>query len=246
MKGQAHRTEVAAQPLVTKEARVRLVIVRWVLDGRTIEEAAERYGYNRKTITGWLRRYREAGPTGLNDRQGVVVRRKHSKIPPRVRQLIREARLQHPEWAKHPIMRWLMQQGYKLPPSTVHQLVRDVEPRIRLGDASVLLFEVSDVDARNVRITGDFLEWSKDGLPLTKAGQGKWSLAIRLAPGDYTCRFLLDGRVIMLPERESGRRGTSIPAVAFTDAHGLGQMSIQAIARDRVPNGTPLVHIKGD
>ena len=91
-----------------------------------------------------------------------------------------------------------MQRGHKLPLSTVHHLAYEVEPRIRLGQGEVFYFtlEHGGDEVRDVRITGDFLDWSKEGIPLGSSTEQyfseatslkwtgvKWSLAVELDPG---------------------------------------------------------------
>ncbi len=48
-------------------------------------------------------------------------------------------------------------------------------------------------DARNVVFTGDFSNWSKDSVRLTKAANGEWTGSVDLAPGEYQYRLLVDG-----------------------------------------------------
>lgn len=47
--------------------------------------------------------------------------------------------------------------------------------------------------ARDVRITGEFSEWSPAGIPLSPEGPGAWTATLRLAPGEYQYRFIVDG-----------------------------------------------------
>lgn len=48
-------------------------------------------------------------------------------------------------------------------------------------------------DALRVRITGDFTQWSKEGSPLELDGEGCWSCVLKLPPGEYQYRLLVDG-----------------------------------------------------
>lgn len=48
-------------------------------------------------------------------------------------------------------------------------------------------------DAREVVLTGDFTEWAKDRIRLTKAADGDWIGTVELAPGEYQYRLLVDG-----------------------------------------------------
>ena len=202
---------------LTDEALERLTIVLWVLDGHTIQEASGRFNCHRQTIATWLRRYQDKGPAGLNPAS-----RKHSKIHPVVRQLVRQAMLEHPEWSKRPLARWLAGHGHKLPLSTVHHVVHDVEPRIHVSEdrRKLLYFHFAphpDETRRwhDVRVTGDFLQWSPHGVALELHEGGNRAVAFKLPPGDYRCRFIVDGSVIMVPYHSDRPRGAPLKARAF-------------------------------
>ncbi len=47
--------------------------------------------------------------------------------------------------------------------------------------------------AREVLVTGDFTAWSRDGLRLTSGGPGSWGATLKLAPGEYQYRLIVDG-----------------------------------------------------
>jgi 1,4-alpha-glucan branching enzyme len=47
--------------------------------------------------------------------------------------------------------------------------------------------------ARHVCVTGDFTEWSREGIPLSLTTDDEWKTTLRLPPGRYEYRFLVDG-----------------------------------------------------
>lgn len=49
-------------------------------------------------------------------------------------------------------------------------------------------------DARTVSITGDFTDWSGQGIPLRRETGGIWQTSLSLAPGDYQYRLLVNGQ----------------------------------------------------
>ncbi len=55
-------------------------------------------------------------------------------------------------------------------------------------------YEVQLPGARDVAITGDFVQWAPQGVPLSYDGAGTWRTALDLAPGEYQYRLLVDGR----------------------------------------------------
>jgi len=49
------------------------------------------------------------------------------------------------------------------------------------------------LDANDVRITGDFTEWTRGGIPLWNDGDGSWRTMLSLNPGVYEYRMVIDG-----------------------------------------------------
>jgi len=49
-------------------------------------------------------------------------------------------------------------------------------------------------EAKEVRIIGDFSGWAKEGIRFSPAGEGVWEATLKLAPGEYQYRLLVDGR----------------------------------------------------
>ena len=52
---------------------------------------------------------------------------------------------------------------------------------------------VKEMVAEEVRVTGDFTEWRKDGVRLSHDGNGDWRTVLALEPGRYQYRLLVDG-----------------------------------------------------
>ncbi len=48
-------------------------------------------------------------------------------------------------------------------------------------------------EAPNVFLVGDFNSWDISSHPLKKASKGNWKTSIKLIPGRYEYRFLVDG-----------------------------------------------------
>lgn len=49
-------------------------------------------------------------------------------------------------------------------------------------------------EAKAVSVSGDFTQWSLEGIPLTKDSSGDWRLTLKLAPGEYQYRLRIDGQ----------------------------------------------------
>jgi 1,4-alpha-glucan branching enzyme len=54
-------------------------------------------------------------------------------------------------------------------------------------------FVVRLPDAQEVSVTGDFTNWSEDGIALAKGSNGDWQTNLRLSPGEYQYRLRVDG-----------------------------------------------------
>ena len=54
-------------------------------------------------------------------------------------------------------------------------------------------FVVRAAKAKEVRVTGDFRDWVKEGIPLSHDGNGEWRTVLMLEPGEYQYRLLIDG-----------------------------------------------------
>jgi transposase InsO family protein len=110
---------------------------RAVLDvgaGVPVTEVAERYGVSRQSVHTWLRRYRQEGISGLEDRSHQV--HDHPwRIPAGVEEAICELRRGHPKWGPRRLVFEMGRRGYgTVTRSTVYRtLVRNglVEPTSR-------------------------------------------------------------------------------------------------------------------
>lgn len=54
-------------------------------------------------------------------------------------------------------------------------------------------FEYFDPGARTVTVAGDFNQWSPSARPLRRDAGGRWSVSVKLPPGSYHYRFVVDG-----------------------------------------------------
>lgn len=66
--------------------------------------------------------------------------------------------------------------------------------------------------ARDVRVSGEFNDWSSAGIPLSAEAPGTWTATLRLAPGEYQYRFIVDGEWRDDPEAprvQNGLGGTN-------------------------------------
>ena len=63
--------------------------------------------------------------------------------------------------------------------------------RARVG--SGVRLEADFPDANQVAVTGDFTDWSVEGVPLQREADGRWLLELEIEPGCYEYKFIVDG-----------------------------------------------------
>jgi len=56
------------------------------------------------------------------------------------------------------------------------------------------LFSLMAPEAQRVQLAGDFNSWNPEVNPLKKSSGGLWKINLKLSPGRYEYRFLVDGR----------------------------------------------------
>lgn len=73
---------------------------------------------------------------------------------------------------------------------------RPEAPQVARKDtgASTVRFVYFSPAATRVHVVGDFNRWQKDGTPLTRSGDGRWTVEIELKPGRYNYLFYVDDR----------------------------------------------------
>jgi hypothetical protein len=68
-----------------------------------------------------------------------------------------------------------------------------VKPSTPSADARLVPVVVRVGEGKNVALTGDFNGWTKEGIPMKSLGDGRYKAQLRLAPGMYQFRVLVDG-----------------------------------------------------
>lgn len=71
---------------------------------------------------------------------------------------------------------------------------RGPAPKKRTGAAAKLVsFEHFAPAARVVALVGDFNQWDSSKHPMKLGAGGQWQVAVRLKPGTYQYKFVVDG-----------------------------------------------------
>ncbi len=57
-----------------------------------------------------------------------------------------------------------------------------------------LTFSLLASGAQQVRLAGDFTNWERNAIPLQRNGGYLWRANVKLEPGEYQYRFIVDGK----------------------------------------------------
>lgn len=119
---------------VTKRARQRLQIIDWYHCHRANKSLASRhFGITRETLIIWLKRLKQYGPVGLNDRSHRPHKVRQPTTPWEIRAMAIEIRKENPTWSKYKIAAALGYQGLKIHSSTVERILKRrglIQPKI--------------------------------------------------------------------------------------------------------------------
>lgn len=62
------------------------------------------------------------------------------------------------------------------------------------GGKTSVTFDLPPIEAESVAVCGDFNDWSPDSHPLKRRKDGSFATTVRLGPGRYHFRYLIDGQ----------------------------------------------------
>lgn len=110
---------------LTGRARVKLKVLDWHQGhGRNLSLTSRRFGIQRLTLRSWIRKLKQAGPVGLNDRSHRPSRLRQPTTPWEVVVKVVELRKLYPSWSKYKIQILLTAQGLKVSASTVGRILK--------------------------------------------------------------------------------------------------------------------------
>jgi 1,4-alpha-glucan branching enzyme len=55
-------------------------------------------------------------------------------------------------------------------------------------------FSITAPAATSILLVGDFTRWQEKAIPMKKQADGVWKVSVKLAPGTYHYRFVVDGQ----------------------------------------------------
>jgi 5'-AMP-activated protein kinase regulatory beta subunit len=68
--------------------------------------------------------------------------------------------------------------------------------------ASGIEFSCQAGDAKRVYLAGTFNDWNPEATAMEEAGDGVWKLRLKLKPGRYEYKFVVDGKWCCDPSRD--------------------------------------------
>lgn len=81
-------------------------------------------------------------------------------------------------------------------------------------DSVVSFFLANNTDAALVYLTGSFVQWRRDAIPMVRSGNG-WIASVKLDPGRYWYKFIVDGKWISDPDNYSLENSSGTSSSVF-------------------------------
>ena len=123
---------------LAREAKKRLSTVQWYeAHGRNASLTARHFGISRSTLHVWLRRYRESGPRGLEDRSRRPQRVRQATWSAELEKQVLELRRRNPRWGKDKLTPLLRRQGIQVSVSMAGRILTKLGAQGRLPAASL-------------------------------------------------------------------------------------------------------------
>jgi len=110
---------------ISEKAKQRLKVVDWLrAHNNNISLAARHFGLNRETVRIWLKKFRQAGMLGLNDKSHRPKNTRKLTIDWKIISEIVKIRKQYPVWSKYKIRKILSRQSMIVSASTVGRVLK--------------------------------------------------------------------------------------------------------------------------
>jgi hypothetical protein len=90
------------------------------------------------------------------------------------------------------LARELIEKEAKIKTDNLDQWIEKLHGPQKISEG--VLFGLDVPQAKTVAVTGEFTNWSKEGIPMQKdAKDGLWKIVLDIKPGEYEYRFIVDG-----------------------------------------------------
>jgi len=110
---------------ITEKAKQRLKILDWhQKHGSNLSLTARRFSLQRLTLRQWVKRVKQSGPVGLNDRSHRPQRLRQPTTPWETVMAAVILRQKYPAWSKYKLRIMLARQGVKVSASTIGRIMK--------------------------------------------------------------------------------------------------------------------------
>ena len=120
--------EGRAEVTLSRGAQCRLKVIRWHENhGRNVTRTADHFGYSRPTIYAWLKRYKRAGPKGLEDRSRRPHNLRKATWSTDLERRVLALREQYPRWGKDKLVVLLRREGLVVSTSMAGRILKHLK-----------------------------------------------------------------------------------------------------------------------
>ena len=110
---------------LTPEAKRRVKVMDWHRrHGNNVSLTARHFGLTRYTVRDWVKRMRQYGITGLNEKSRRPKKTRNPRTPWNIVARVVELRNQYPAWSKHKLHTLLKREGIRISPSTIGRILK--------------------------------------------------------------------------------------------------------------------------
>ena len=215
----------------------------------------QKYGISRPTGDKWIKRYKEEGASGLDERSHAVKNHTNA-LEPRIEELILRARGKHPSWGPKKLIAWIQEREgleHVCATSTAHELLRIhgmLRPRKLHRSSAVSSQPLGGYEGANAVWCIDFKGWFRMGNgkrcdPLTITdGYSRYLLRCQALErtGLENVRRICEAafREYGMPQRIRSDNGAPFASVAIGGLSALAVMWIKlGITPERIAPGRP-------
>ena len=120
--------EGRAETALSHQAKLRLKVILWHEGhGRNVTRTADHFGFSRPTIYAWIRRYKRAGPKGLEDRSHRPHNRRQATWCAELERSVLRLREQYPRWGKDKLVVLLRREAITVSVSMVGRILKHLK-----------------------------------------------------------------------------------------------------------------------
>jgi putative transposase len=120
--------EGRAEVTLSRDGKRRLKVIRWHEEhGRSVTRTANHFGFSRQTIHAWLKRYKRAGPKGLEDRSHRPRNVRKPTWSTELEKRVLALREQYPRWGKDKLVVLLGREGWTVSTSMVGRILKHLK-----------------------------------------------------------------------------------------------------------------------